>query len=559
MATIPNTTIILYKGVPLDIDYKNTMYFADASAQRTFFVNYTKIGGTFNNNTYQRINNNTIRVQANADTLRDCNYLSIKNASHAQKTYYGFITGLEYVNENTCEIRYEIDVIQSYLFDGSVTLKECFVEREHSLTDNPGDNLQPENIDPGEYVMLADGTGEISNANYDIVVGIPYNWTVFENQFSPYKDAGFYTGIFSGYKFYVFNSGNAEDIEGLRTFIENVGDNPQLVTGPAGDPDINPVNIMSSIVMFAAPTVFRPAGDSTSGVYVPTPTDTRVPATALSRTKTMINNIGGYIPKNKKLLTYPYSFLYVTNPQGQSAVFSYEFFNYRTPTFNIICAYAPGVQVVLYPTNYKGVADCLPEKFSLGAYPLIPFNIDTYNTWLAQHESSDIWKSIVNGVKTVGGVALGAAALSTGNVAAAGSAGALIGQGLNGMVAQATEQAQRRVDASHSSGSAANDTMIANGLFDFQFYNKHITAEYAEKIDLYFSKFGYACNKVKVPNISARPVYNYVKTNNCLVTGDANADVLKRIQGIFDAGVTFWKNAAYFGLYDAPGEDNSPQ
>jgi hypothetical protein len=87
----------------------------------------------------------------------------------------------------------------------------------------------------------------------------------------------------------------------------------------------------------------------------------------------------------------------------------------------------------------------------------------------------------------------------------------------------------------------------------------HLTPEYAEKIDLYFSKFGYACNKVKVPNISARPIYNYVKTNNCLVTGDANADVLKRIQGIFDAGVTFWKNAAYFGLYDAPGEDNSPQ
>ena len=553
----PNTTIILYKGVPLDRDYRHTMYFASVSAQNTFFVNYTKVGGTFNNLSYQRISSNKIRVQASADNLKDCNYLAIKNTGYSTKVYYAFIIDVEYINENTCEITYEEDVIQTYLFDGSVTLEECFVEREHSATDQPGDNLQPENIDPGEYVMAGDGTGEIStNNDYDIVVGIPYNWTVFENQFSPYSDAGFYTGIFSGYKFYVFNSGNATDIAGLKTFIENVGDNPQLVTGSGTSQQQDPVNIMGSMVMFTAPTVFRPAGDSTSGVYIPTPTNTRVPSGDVTKIKTPITKIGNYTPKNKKLLTYPFNMMYVTNPQGQSAVFNYEFFTGGTPTFRIMCAYAPGVQVVLYPTNYKGLAFNYPEKFSLGTFPLVPFNVDSYNSWLAQHENSDLWKSIVNGVKTVGGVALGAAAFSTGNAAAAGAAGSMIGQGLNGMIAQATEQSERRVDAAHSSGSSANDTMLANGLFDFRFYNKHITEEYAQKIDLYFSMYGYACNKVKVPNISARPIYNYVKTNKCCLKGNANAAVLQKIENIFNNGITFWKNAAYFGNYTT--SDNSP-
>lgn len=553
----PNTTIILYRGVPLDRDYRHTMYFASVSAQNTFFVNYTKIGGTFNNLSYQRISSNKIRVQKAADDLKDCNYLSIKNTGYSNKTYYAFITDVEYINENTCEITYEEDVIQTYLFDGSVTLEECFVEREHSLTDNPGDNLQPENLDPGEYVIMPDGNGGVTSANYDIVVGIPYWWDFNEDSFQVFNDPGFYSGTFSGYNFYVFNSGTDLDIGNLKTMIDEMCGKPQLYYhGEYEDLDLK-----NDIIMFTAPSNFRPARRTgvehyAEYLYMADPTDTRVTPTALTKTKTVITNIGSYTPKNKKLLTYPYTFMFVTNPQGQSAVYQYEFFTNRTPTFEIIATYAPGVQPVLYPTNYKGSAANRTEKFTMGTFPLVSFNASTYQQWLAQHESSDMWRSIVNTAKTVGGLALGKAALTTGNATLAGTAGSMIGSGMNGMIQQGIEESERRVDAAHSSGSVANDTMLANGLFDFYFYNKHITEEYAQKIDLYFSMYGYACNKVKVPNISARPVYNYVKTNNCCLKGNANAAVLQKIESIFNRGVTFWKNAAYFGNYTT--SDNSP-
>lgn len=553
----PNTTIILYRGVPLDRDYRHTMYFASVSAQNTFFVNYTKIGGTFNNLSYQRISSNKIRVQKAADDLKDCNYLSIKNTGYSTKTYYAFITDVEYINENTCEITYEEDVIQTYLFDGSVTLEECFVEREHSLTDNPGDNLQPENLDPGEYVIMPDGNGGVTSPDYDIVVGIPYWWDYPENTFQIFEDAGFYSGTFSGYNFYVFNSGVATDTADLQSMIEMFASNPQLdYKGSYEDLDLT-----DDIVMFTAPSNFRPARRSgethhANVLYIADTADTRVTPTAISKTKTVITNIGSYTPKNKKLLTYPYTFMYVTNPQGQSAVYHYEFFTNRTPTFEIIATYAPGVQPVLYPTNYKGSSANRSEKFTMGTFPLVSFNASTYRQWLAQHESSDMWRSLVNTAKLVGGLSLTGVALGHGSAQIAGAAGSLIGSSLNGMAQQAIDQNERSVDAAHTSGSVANDTMLANGLFDFYFYNKHITEEYAQKIDLYFSMYGYACNKVKVPNISARPVYNYVKTNNCCLKGNANAAVLQKIESIFNRGVTFWKNAAYFGNYTT--SDNSP-
>ena len=37
--------------------------------------------------------------------------------------------------------------------------------------------------------------------------------------------------------------------------------------------------------------------------------------------------LDGYAPRNNKLLSYPYNFLYVTNNQGNSAIYRWEFFN----------------------------------------------------------------------------------------------------------------------------------------------------------------------------------------------------------------------------------------
>ena len=66
--------------------------------------------------------------------------------------------------------------------------------------------------------------------------------------------------------------------------------------------------------------------------------------------------------------------------------------------------------------------------------------------------------------------------------------------------------------------------------------------------------YGYATHRVKIPNISARPHWNYVKTIDANIVGSVPVESMSKIRSIFDKGVTFWKNGDNVGNYNL---DNS--
>ena len=82
----------------------------------------------------------------------------------------------------------------------------------------------------------------------------------------------------------------------------------------------------------------------------------------------------------------------------------------------------------------------------------------------------------------------------------------------------------------------------------FYFYKMSIKEEYARIIDNYFSMFGYKINRVKVPNITGRSNWNYVKTINCNFDGDIPQTDLNIIKQMFNNGVTLWHNPST--IYD---------
>ena len=141
----PNTTIILLKGVPLDNTYSDTIYFNSLSEQETHFKGYTS--KVFGSNSYQRINRGKIRLEVKADSIYSYNYLMFKNTAYGNKWFYAFINSVEYVNDVTSEITFEIDVIQTWFFE--CILEASYVERETSSTDNIGENIAPEPVDLG--------------------------------------------------------------------------------------------------------------------------------------------------------------------------------------------------------------------------------------------------------------------------------------------------------------------------------------------------------------------------------------------------------------------------
>lgn len=104
-------------------------------------------------------------------------------------------------------------------------------------------------------------------------------------------------------------------------------------------------------------------------------------------------------------------------------------------------------------------------------------------------------------------------------------------------------------------GAIAGNTEINNNLKDFYLYAMSIKDEFARIIDDYFSLYGYAVHRVKVPNFEGRYTWNYVKTAGCVFKGyDIPLQMQMQLAASLDAGMTFWHTPDNFGDYT---QDNS--
>ena len=143
----PNSIAVLLTGVPLDETYDHTIKFASETAQRNYFLSKELM--RVHPQTYQRHSENVIRVEALADNLYHVNYLMFQNTSFGNKWFYAFVKRVEYVNNKTTDLVYEIDIFQTWLFEMNVG--QCFVEREHIVNDEIGANLLDEGLQLGDH------------------------------------------------------------------------------------------------------------------------------------------------------------------------------------------------------------------------------------------------------------------------------------------------------------------------------------------------------------------------------------------------------------------------
>lgn len=489
MVIQPNSTIYLLRGVKIDNTYEHTIHFNSSSEQAEYFASKAKYHLT--QYSYVR-EQKKLAVGILSDNIHDCNYMMFQNTAYDNKWFYAFITDIEWVNNTTSWITFEIDVMQTWYFDYRVW--PSFIEREHVTSDNPGDNLVPDNLELGEYMADAfDGTGHLGQ--YSIVVAATFNEDYDR------VTGGEYGGIYSGLYLNVF-----DDYSDVNDFIENAGE------------DVDGI-----VSVFMAPT------DMIANIGAP------VKTYDITKDKKVSGAIDGYTPKNNKLYTYPYNFLYVTNLNGTSAVFPYEYFSTHDCNFLLVGDTSCNPQVMLVPKNYKGVPTNYNEKMSLEGFPQCAYNIDTFKAWLAQT-----------------GATLG---LNLGMATGTAAAGAFTGQanmmmsGLSGISGTLASVYQHAIMPNQARGSQSNSAQVAAGIKDFAFMPTHITAEFAKIIDEYWNMFGYPIHRVKLPNISTRPHWNYVKTRNVNITGECPSDDLAHIKNIYNNGITFWRYGGEVGNY----------
>lgn len=506
----PSSIINICSGVRLTNDYQHTIWFNSLADQLSYFAG--KVVKTFSAYTYLR-KSWSIKVDATMEQARTWSYLYFKNGTG--KTYFYFINNIEYINDNTVELFIELDVMQTYLRD--YTLHECFVEREHAAIDTVGANTVEETLDMGELQVIDESSPSLSSLCVLVLATYDPMRTTEENTDTVL--ASKYNGIFGGLGIYAVNMDDWEAWGAKLNLLDTYGKSDGIV----------------SMWMYPKNLVELADGETWTDASV-----CKRVKSAGSLYQLWARNektYGPYTPRNKKLLTYPYNFLYVTNNSGMGAVYKYEKFgDPSSVNFKIVGALSPEGVVKMYPLNYKGSQHNYEEGVTLGGFPTCAWNQDVYKLWLAQNQNSQNLSMMMSGLTIAGGI---------GTMVFSGGAGAVAGAGavLHGASSIASVLAQRKdreIQPAQAKGQHSGSVNVVAGFQTFTLQRKSLGIEHARILDEYFDMYGYQTNRVKVPERNCRNYYTYTKTRGCHVSGNLCHEDLRKIESVYDNGVTFW-------------------
>lgn len=509
-----STSVTLYRDVPLTPDYQHTLYFIAREAQSGYFS--TVASQTVNAYSYQRWELGRVKVELPFSQCLQHNYMSFINTSYENKRFYAFITGVNYINDVTTEIEYQIDAIQTFWFD--IEVKAGFVEREHVEDDSIGLNIVPEDIGLGPYVWKYVGTPETqvgialiaSSAPGDVPPQITRNYNIFSATKNYFQKAP------------IYGSG------GL-----NLNEVIQLYKNESQLEKILGVYILPGWVNY-------------SGGYDGTRT------VELSD----FPQIYGYTPRNRKLYTYPYCYLEVTNNRGNTGEYRYEWFSSEKSTEPTIFKpnFVENFEFSLEPTTnltpvrygLENEIDGLNKRvyMSIQGYPMVGISGDAYTQWATNQGLGFAFKS---GIGVVGGIATAVAGSAVGSMP-------LVYGGLSSAIGGVTSAITTLNEIKNAPDISVSQTssqilMLDGKTQGFGYYHKCITKEFAEIIDGYFDMFGYKVCKVKKPNIGTRPEYNYVKMQNAVIVGHCPSQYEQVIVNCLNNGITFWRRPSNVGDY----------
>ena len=546
----PNS-IIRIGRVPFDNSYRHTMTFASASAQATYFTSVCTQALSQSDYTYVRMNN-SIRVPFNAESLYTYNYVMYQNKNYGTKWFYAFIVGVNYVNENMTELVLELDVMQTWYFD--YTLKECFVEREHVNDDTVGAHLNAEpmmdlqytkwgyqqtNADGYFIVMLVNQLPHLSSDMSKIVGSDPVSGGVYQNFFSGCFPVIFYNNssgltAFQNLLDDMNGAGCADSIcdiytvpersipKPFSTYLQSVsieyGDNGQTVTLPNTYTLSHAAQPYGLVISLSKPT-----------------------------------KVDDYTPKNNKLLCYPYSYLELGDFSGRVQDYQWEYMPSSPALYDKCAAISDHVGYVT-PKEYQGIVpgnnepNTNPLCFTYNFTNKISWIFSAYQTWVAQNAIGNQLAVAGGIVSTLMGITSGITDIARGGSGTMGSSAAIGGVSSIANVFANYERMKRVPNTAR--GNTEGNSKYQNNYAGWYYCYVGLRAEYAEIVDKFFDMYGYQVDIVKVPNREGRSKWNYVKTANACFYGNVPADMMAKINSIYDSGITFW-HTSDIGNYSA--------
>lgn len=563
----PNTKIYL-GNVPFDPSYKHVRLYNSRTEQSSELSGLCSSPLNREDYTYQRLNN-TLKVPYNAERLYKYNYCMFQNSNYPYdddgncRWVYAFITNIEYVSETTSRLWLQTDEFQTWFLDSSIPT--CYVEREHVNDDTIGAHIKDEGLSPGEMRCQKSET-VYEKALYIVAAAAA----------EPFRD-GTYTNV-AGDTYYHMPSGCSLSVFGsvddFKSWMNALADNGQQDA-------VSAVYMVPATIISPDHLAIKTDPDSGEingwGYWLKSEKDVTISSKKFSLG---FDSLDGYKPANNKMYCYPFEYCEVTNFMGDSQQFRLEFMEPKgTLQLDAQGGVDANAHMSYLPKNYNNIEDFWEGAINLGQFPTCQWVYQAYTNWQGQGKVSlgalgygiDVnartqlpyWQTygstMTNNIGIIEGVAqsLLSMAATKGKSAAAEntrgnileSAGVSAGSGLlqNNLnmfgdyiqIQADLGQQQRQPNTSKgATNTSVNQVNVRNYGIAVRKYT--CRAEFAKMCDDYLSAYGYNVSEFKVPNLTGRAHWNYVKTIGMQLHGDIPTTAMQTIQNMFDKGVTLW-------------------
>lgn len=518
----------ILKGVPFNADSKIVITFNSYDSQYNFFNRYT-IADYRNTTFIKGFFYKKIKIDIDFEEIKYANYILFKNTDEENDRWnYAYITNIEYISENCTYIEIEMDYFQTYL--GDIIFGECKMER--MMTD----------LDEIDYSLVTEEEPELLVDNYLITGHDEINFNIWKvcvcykpnlivesmkdvtniigqqlsgnNQLN-YRD--YTTGQYSQY----FNRGGAITdtyMTGCAYRVYDISDSNDLenITNDLWKLETLGYSILN---IYMIPSEFR----TNDGVYEKTIELDGAKSPYRKSDKKIYIDTDGYTPINKKCYTYPYMYLELSNKQGDSKIYKYEYLgNENNTTFKMLGTFYNKAEAVVYPTIYK-CANIISNRSVM------------YDYGVSIKEMPECqWNTPAQATRAgIGLISDAVMAVATGGASLPFTAGKLA----TGAVKTATDPSTKGMSA----------MPILQALFDVVGWTfRQYTTFQIKEIDDYFSQFGYSITATLKPNILGNRRFNYVKTKNAVVRGNIPIYARKQIIDKLNDGITFWHDLQNF-------------
>lgn len=518
---ILNSKIIMAKGIKMDREYNNVLSFG---TNRILAILNSNEHYVTSSNTFSFIGGKNTKIISTPFTYEQClqsNYIAFQNPSYSNKWFFAFITNVIYKSNGNTQIEFEIDAWSTW-FENWVK-KPCYIIREHVNNDTIGANTVPENLDIGEVEQESFDEflyfGEDGN-DYYFCINTTYDPILQKDFEGVTKINGNLQGnlifcfdVYNGdvgipnitnFIYKTNSDGKINAIQELyilpKTLIDSIGTTPKRYSATFGSFECKLLNSSSDVVSLATP---------------------------FSKTHSFAN----YQPKNNKCFVYPYNYMLLSNNCGNTNIYKYENFKQNNPIFEIEMAVSVGGSIRIVPREYKNIDYNYDESLPLAKFPTCSWSSDAFINWLTQN-AVNVGSEIVS---TTANVFMGNYMGVAGQVA-----------GLIGQFRQASLQPNIK------GGNNTGDVNFSARRNTFCLYHMRAKLEYMKIIDDYFSRFGYAINRVLEPNIIGRQNFNYVEIGKTeeIGNGDVPVEFMEKINNACRRGVTIWHNHDNMGNFN---------